>query len=250
MAIMTDKKDACNHDAVSSRTGGLYGRSENMSGLKRTYIHGMRQPGTENAGNSVSVSGSRVLDITLQSRPLAGVLYSVSRDACGELFPVYIGRNTIGSDPVSDIYLNEETVSASHAVLLIRSLPGDGGTRLLTMSLTDYDSAYGTEVNGVRLGYDRMPLKGNEIIRIGRSYFFLFIPIDPVPYGLGEVEGFISTSRFENRPVSIADSSDIYAPLRNEPVYPSAVGEEDERTFYGRTYARKEDHSSKKTIGN
>ena len=41
--------------------------------------------------------------VRLQNRPLIGVLYSISAGIEGELFPVYVGRNTIGSDPSCDI---------------------------------------------------------------------------------------------------------------------------------------------------
>lgn len=238
------------HNRQPEPAGGMYGPSSDAPGIKRTYIQGMKPREEVRENEPDADAHGRVRELMLQSRPLAGVLYSVSRDFCGEIFPVYAGRNTIGSAPSSDIYLSENTVSPNHAVLLVRNITDESGKRLVTMNLTDYDSEYGTEVNGVRLGYDRETLKGGEIIRIGASYFFIFVALDPVPYGLGQVPDFHAVKRFVNRPAAVAAPGDIYMPVPNEPVYPTAVGEEDERTFYGRTYAKKEDHSSKKTIDN
>lgn len=233
---------------------GLYGRSENRKDIKRTYIQGMG-PSRQEDNNIVEVlKDNRNILLKLQQRPIAGLLYSVSRDVCGEIFPVYVGRNTIGSSPASDVYLNEETVSDEHAVLLIRSLVDKDGKRVVTMNITDSGSEFGTAVNGKGLDYDRANLKGNDIIQIGNSYFFLFIPLDPSAYGLGQVEGFCSTERVSNLelPVNpnVVLSAEEYIPIRmkNEPICPSVVGEADERTFYGRSFAKKEDHSSNKTI--
>lgn len=234
---------------ASAATGGLYGRSEGRKDINRTYIQGMKPRATAGTDRAEQLPDERAVKITLQPRPIAGILYSVSRDVCGEIFPVYVGRNTIGCNPESDIYLNEETVSPNHAVLLVRSIQDGSGNRSVTMNITDYDSEFGTAVNGVKLGYDRQSLQGNEIIQIGNGFYFIFVPLDPVPYGLGQVQGFVSTPRFNAEPSPVERmNEDIYMPAPNEPVYPTSVGEADENTFYGRTYAKKEDHSSKKTI--
>lgn len=246
---MDQKTVISNSRNNSSNVGDFYGRSESNPNIKRTYIQGMK-PREENKSTNESVADERQVRIKLQNRPIAGVLYSVSRDVCGEMFPVYVGRNTIGSDPQSDIYLSEETVSPNHAVLLIRQICNEDGERQVTMNITDYDSEYGTAVNGQALGYDRQTLKGNEIIQIGNSYYFLFVALDAAPYGLGQVPGFAPIPRQDSEPAPFQPINEIYMPVRNEPIYPSVVGQEDERTFYGRTYAKKEDHSAKKTIGN
>ncbi|MDE5646083.1 MAG: FHA domain-containing protein [Muribaculaceae bacterium] len=239
------------HDQVGAAgaKGGLYGRTSGSADIRRTYIHGMKRSDSCSSPREASRVNDRETQIILQPRPLAGVLYTVSRDLCGELFPVYAGRNTIGSDPRSDIYLSEATVSASHAVLLVRILAGSDGERVITMSYTDYDSEFGSSVDGAECGYDSVPLRGNEIIRIGRSYRFIFLPLDHIRHGLVIEEGFMSVPREKSGPVK-PDFIPSHDTRRDDgAVYPSAVGEEDERAFYGRTYARKEDHSSKKTIG-
>lgn len=239
-----------NANPVASQGNALYGRTPGKPDIKRTYIQGMKPRRDVSGNNPDAASGSepdtRALNISLQGRPIAGVLFSVSRDNMGELFPVYVGRNTIGSEAECDIYLTEETVSPNHAVLLVRMLPNASGGRTMNMSITDYDSDFGTAVNGMKLGYDRQSLAGREVIQIGNSYQFLFIPLDAQNHGLVQIPGFIATPRKEMR--SSLPATGFYAPATEEEIYPSAVGEEDERTFYGRTYAKKEDHSSKKTI--
>ena len=231
----------------SQGASGLYGRSAGRKDINRTYIQGMKpRHDPDDVNNEEAGAPSRAVHIDLQPRPLAGVLYSVSGDDCGEIFPVYVGRNTIGSEPDCDVYLSERTVSPNHAVLLVRIITNDGN-RHVTMNLTDYDSAFGTSVNGVRLGYDRESLQGNEIIQIGVSYRFVFIPLDAEAYGLGQEPGFEAVRRVENRPAPHVAAPDSFMTV-DDTVYPNAVGEAEERTFYGRSYARKEDHSSKKTI--
>lgn len=226
----------------------LYGRSAESANIKRTFIQGMK-PRTEEGNNDSANNAEpdhRVRNIELQERPLAGILYSVSADGCGEIFPLYVGRNSIGSKSDSDVYLTEQTVSPSHAILLIRVIETEAG-RNVTMSITDYDSEYGTAVNGYRLGYDREQLHGNEIIQIGNAYSFVFIPLDAMAYGLGTAKGFVPVPRKENHPAP--HPADPISRLQADTdIYPTSVGASDEHAFYGRSVAKKEDHSSKKTF--
>lgn len=223
----------------------MYGPSEGKAGINRTYIQGMK-PRSEAKPDAPAdpANDKRVRHIDLQGRPVAGVLYSVSQDSLGELFPVYVGRNTIGSHHESDVYLSERTVSPNHAVLLVRIIENQG-QRLVTMSLTDYDSEFGTSINGVRLGYDREQLRGGEIIQIGNAYQFVFFPLDAVAYGLAQINNFVAIPRKENRPAPPSVSIEI---PREEEIFPTSVGEAEERNFYGRSQAQKVDHSSKKTL--
>lgn len=232
----------------SSNQEGFYGRSSNSAGLNRTYIQGMKPKIVDPVSKSPVEQDTRALRINLQSRPLAGILYSVSRDNCGELFPLYAGRNTIGSSPECDVYLSEETVSPNHAVLLIRSVVTENGENVVTMSITDYDSEYGTIVDGNKMGYDREHLCGNEIIEIGCGYKFLFVPLNATKFGLSMSSEFIATPRMDEIQMSGMSVNNYQPNPSVAEIYPNVVGESEERTFYGRTYAKKEDHSSKKTI--
>lgn len=230
--------------------GGMYGPSVNSANIKRTYIAGLKPNGEVSSSaqdeNTSKKEDRRIVEIHLQERPLAGVLYSVSGGNLGEIFPVYAGRNTIGGAPESDIYLSECSVSSNHAVLLVRIL-SENGTPVVKMSITDYDSEYGTYVCGNRMGFDKEPLYGNELIQIGGAYQFLFVPLNPFANGMAPSTAFSPVPRKDTTGIRRL-SEDSYAPYVDTTVYPSAVGEEYERTFYGRTLAKKEDHSAKKTI--
>lgn len=214
----------------------------------RTFIPGMRRK-TEEADSSSdnNLPPTQPLQIELQARPLAGVLYSVSRDNCGEIFPVYVGRNIIGCEPESDVYLTEETVSPQHALLLIRMIPMKDSSKKVTMSITDSGSDFGTAVNGEQITDDIQSLAAGDVIQIGNSYQFAFIPLDADVYGLAPSSSFVPTPREENRPINTNDYLSFMLPIDNN-VYPDAVGEAEEALFYGRSKKKKEDHSNKKTL--
>ena len=57
--------------------------------------------------------------VVATSRPVIGFLYSVSRTAGGEYWPVCLGENTIGRADDCDVCLKEMTVSEHHAIRLI-----------------------------------------------------------------------------------------------------------------------------------
>ena len=108
--------------------------------------------------------------IKVQSRPLVGVMYSISAGVEGELFPVYIGRNSIGSDLSCDICLQERTVSCQHAILLARMQTNEDGEQYLHILLSYDNSEYGTYVNGDSLMGERMICTNGDVITIGRNY--------------------------------------------------------------------------------
>lgn len=213
----------------------------------RTYIPGMKRKASGASGADQSAE-SQAVRIDLQTRPVAGVLFSVSRDNCGELFPVYIGRNTIGNSPQSDVYLSEASVAPEHALILIRKIEMPDGSKKITMTISDTGSEFGTFVNNEELEDDIVPIKAGDIIRIGSAYNFQFVPLDADIAGLFKSTNFRATPRVENRPVVTEDYRLYMVPRADEKVYPNVVGEEDEFTFYGRTKEKTEDHSSKKTL--
>ncbi len=219
--------------------------------IRRTCIQGMSskpQGGTEDAKKG------RAVRLNLQSRPLAAILYSISHDALGEIFPIYVGRNTIGSDPEMDVYLPEESVSPCHAIILIRHVPDADGNIKVTMNICDSDSQNGTIVNDTQVSYDRESLYGNEIITIGKAYRFLFIPLH------GDIDGRLYVDpefkALERKDLQDGGNVIITANLyeTNTPkakeIYPNAVGESEEATFYGRTKPKVADNSSNLTIDN
>lgn len=152
----------------------FYKPSGNVKNTNRTYVPDLyRQVASEMQaevdGTQDSVDSEQHV-ITLQRRPIVGVLYSISAGIEGELFPVYVGRNTIGSDPSCDICLRETSVSALHAILLTRKQTDAAGREFVNVILSDSNSAYGTGVNNERLNFDRVQCTNGDIISIGQNY--------------------------------------------------------------------------------
>ncbi|MBR2016637.1 MAG: FHA domain-containing protein [Prevotella sp.] len=108
--------------------------------------------------------------VRIQKRPLIGVLYSISAGIDGELFPLYVGRNTIGSDMSCDICLRESSVSAQHGILLARKQTNAQGEEYISVTLSDTNSSYGTCVNGERLNFEKLTCSNGDIISIGQNY--------------------------------------------------------------------------------
>lgn len=245
---MSQKTRIDSRVAPDNTANTLYAQSEGNGALNRTFIPGMKRKNlAEDKASQESSAAGDSFRLEFQSRPVAGILYSISRSQLGEIFPVYVGRNTIGNNPEADIYLSEATVAPNHGLLLIRMITFPDGSVKVTMSISDQGSEYGTRINGVRLDEEVSSLSPNDLITVGNAYQFLFIPLDPKVSGLYVAEDFQATPRVENRPVINTDYLNYISAVDNT-VYPNAVGEADEQAFYGRSVKAKEDHSSKKTI--
>lgn len=125
-----------------------------------------------------------------KNKPIVGFLYSVSRTAFGEYWPLYQGVNTIGRDASSDIQLSESTVSGSHAELVVRKMKNPES---LLISITDTRSTCGTMVNGESLGFAPHECKNWDVITVGESYELLLIVVDTADLGLMEKPDFAAT---------------------------------------------------------
>lgn len=166
--------------------GSLYSRSGDDS--QRTYVPGMRQQHSQSLPNNSVVSSPMVQNqsmnnrqITMQERVIVGVLFSISRGLLGEMFPVYLGKNIIGQSSNCDISLGEKTVSPEHAILHVRKT--DTG---YDSSITDFNSTFGTSVNETDARYETIPVKENDIIKIGSHYQFVVKFFEMEQYGLTE----------------------------------------------------------------
>lgn len=173
----------------------FYKPSGTIKDTNRTYVPDMyRQVAAEmreeeNGQNSPSLPTHVV---RLQNRPLVGVLYSISGGIEGELFPVYVGRNTIGSDLSCDICLRETSVSAQHGILLARKQTNVQGNEYINVILSDTNSSYGTCVNGERLNFEKIICTDGDVISIGQNYVLvlsLFNALDKltVAYGFDRI---------------------------------------------------------------
>ncbi|MBQ3769504.1 MAG: FHA domain-containing protein [Prevotella sp.] len=156
-----------------------------------TVVSGMTDQvaGTPNQGaQSVAEPQQPKRPITT-GKPVVGFLYSVSRTAAGEYWPLQIGQNTIGQSPDCDIMLPEGTVSSEHAVLVVRKMKKP---EKVIASLSDARSTNGTMLNGESLGFSAVECKNGDIITIGDNYELLLILIDAPTLGLSVSENFIA----------------------------------------------------------
>ena len=128
-------------------------------------------------------------------KPVVGFLYSISRTAAGEFWPLYQGQNTIGKGPNCDIQLPEGTVSQEHAVVMVRKMKNP---EKVIASVTDARSTNGTMLNGQSLGFSAEECKNGDIITIGDNYELYLVLIDPASLGLKVSEKFINVELEED----------------------------------------------------
>lgn len=198
--------------------GSLYSRSEDDN--QRTFVPGVnKQPLPTPAKGSVISNIPQIASpqingrkIVFQERVVVGVLFSISRDLLGEIFPLYLGKNIIGQSVNCDIILNENNVSNEHAILHIKK---NGNN--YESSITDYNSTYGTRVNEIDARYDTVPVKENDILVIGNHYKFIVKLFEVERYGLTEEEDFEdSNSNSISQGLEDAANVDFYKPSSKE----------------------------------
>lgn len=211
-------------------------------------------PGHNGAKGSSNISGadtSAMRDcksIRLQGRMIAGVLYSVSRNLLGEIFPVYIGKNIIGSGPDCDICLRERSVYDSHAILLVRKLTDENGVTHTTVSLSEIAPGAGTKLNGTMLEYDRMYCNSGDAIQIGDNYHLSLHLLSPETTGMGVSDEFDPLPELEETKSAFFEAGPEASMYGEAPSYRDTIGEDDERSFYAPSKAKQKDHLSTKTI--
>lgn len=219
-----DYENLGNTELDDSLYGSLYSRSEVSD--NRTYIPdvskslgGLGQEVMPQREPSLGqANGNR--QVSLQNRVVVGVLFSISHGLLGEIFPLYLGRNVIGQTINCDICLKEKSVSSEHAILYIRK---DGNTAQLNMTITDYNSTYGTTVNEMDARYETLPINENDVLTIGKHYQFLVKVFDVENARLTEDMGFeelTDNSMGTGYPYEEATnqnvSNDFYTPTQNK----------------------------------
>ena len=125
---------------------------------------------------------------SLNTKPVVGFVYSISRQGVGEYWPLHVGANTIGSASNCDICLREATVSAEHAVLVVRKMKNPEKT---IASIADARSTNGTMVNGESLGFSAVECINGDVITIGENYELVLLLIDTKALGLKVAENFM-----------------------------------------------------------
>lgn len=145
-------------------------------------------------------------------KPIIGFLYSISKSASGEFWPLRIGSNNIGRSADCDICLGEATVSEQHAVLVIRQMKNP---EKIIASICDARSTCGTMINGESLGFDQRECFNGDIITIGEHYDLYFILIDAKQIGLNVCRDFMGTQAIANQASSTPNANPYAAPAFN-----------------------------------
>lgn len=127
-------------------------------------------------------------------KPIMGFLFSVSRTALGEYWPLYVGPNTIGRNASNSICLSETSVSDNHATIVIRQMQNNGVANGIFVFVQDIGSTCGTMLNGSTLGFNPEECHSGDIITIGMNYELYLILVDPVALGLAPKAEFSAAS--------------------------------------------------------
>lgn len=242
-----------NNDSFYKPTG-------NVKDTNRTYVPDMYRQVAEEMREENQNEQQPVLSPThvvkLQNRPLVGVLYSISAGIEGELFPVYVGRNTIGSDLSCDICLRETSVSGLHGILLARKQTNEGGDEFINVILSDNNSSYGTSVNGERLNFERIVCSDGDVITIGQNYVLvlsLFNALDKLTVSCG----FDRIPELKQMAEEVPSSDSLDNLLIDTPISPKEnhsanitqeVSEKKSFDFYKPTKKQNQDHYNNQTI--
>lgn len=107
-------------------------------------------------------------------RKIVGVLVTYSWSDQGQIFPVYEGRNRIGSDPAQcDIVIpQDDTLSSVNSHIIYRK----------SFTIGDDVSMGGTDVDGEPVEVAFVPLRNYARIRTGSTHF-TFITVQPPAEG-------------------------------------------------------------------
>ncbi|WP_421800205.1 FHA domain-containing protein [Haliscomenobacter sp.] len=147
---------------------------------------------------------------TTAKRKVLGFLVSYSKEAAGEFWPIYIGKNKIGSDSSNDIVLKEGAVSSEHAILNARRIEATGNQKEeLIFIISDTNSNNGTAVNDLDLHHSNNYKSLNQFdqIKIGH-YRLLFLCIDTKALNLTTDPDFIDLESVQLEDIGSSDYSE------------------------------------------
>lgn len=183
--------------AGSSSNPNFYSRGDRPAAARGTVVPGMN-PGnnpTAQVTDSPAAPHQPKSSFVYTGKPVVGFLYSVSRTAAGEFWPLHIGQNTIGQSETCDIVLPEGTVSGEHAVIVVRKMKKP---EKVIASISDARSTNGTMINGESLGFTAEECKNGDVITIGDCYELYLILVDTAELGLSVSENFIPVAADED----------------------------------------------------
>lgn len=241
----------------------FYKPSGNVKDTNRTYVPDLyRQVAAEMQAEEIGdqskdSSSSHVLK--LQNRQIIGVLYSISAGIEGEMFPIYIGRNTLGSDLSCDICLRETSVSAFHGILLARKQIDEGGEEYINVILSDNNSVYGTCVNGERLSFEKVECFDGDVLSVGQNYVLIISLFNAI----NKLRVAVGFDRMPDDPQNVGELKEPQTEMPEMTINKSSLSpqnsdhstnitaepqEESTADFYKPTKQEKQDHYNNKTI--
>jgi len=100
--------------------------------------------------------------VSKSKRKLGAWLVTYSHDENGDGYPLFFGKNEIGRNKINDISITDDTMSGHHATILLR------GPEVI---LNDNLSTSGTYVNDMSKTVDKIFLKDNDVIKMGKTLF-------------------------------------------------------------------------------
>lgn len=139
---------------------------------------------------------------TAKSRKsIVAILYSISNHGIGELWPLYIGKNSIGRSTTNSVVLSEESVSKEHAVIYIH-MTKEGCFHVKTK---DCGSTLGTLLNGNEIGFNVVECSNGDVLSFA-NYEVALIVLYPDQLNIHECPNFKKPERED----SCVDASVIY----------------------------------------
>lgn len=187
-----DFEQSGNYQQEGDLLGNLYrptSDKEDVKEIPRTIMAGSQdefpKEASGNQPEGVVTDPNRCLK--LQDRVVVGVLFSNSRTMLGDVFPVYLGKNIIGSDKSCEICLGEESVAPFHAQLIVRKL---GSPDLYEVSLNAVSEQNNVAVNSNRIFTVESIVTENDILRIGEHSDLILRLFAPETYSLQENPDF------------------------------------------------------------
>lgn len=174
-------EDDYSYSGSSSRTstGKPFSKSTKSSG-NGTVISGLEEDKPSSTSNRTNA----------KAKPVVGILYSVSRTAYGEFWPLYLGPNRIGRNSDNDVTLCEGTVSGNHALLTV--LKDDEG---IYAAIKNVEGVNGVKLNGKSIRLNEKECNNMDVITVGKNYELLLLLVDCEKYGLIPSEDFIEDKK-------------------------------------------------------
>ena len=167
---------------MAQKTRAMYSRGD-FSGYGKTIVPGIDE-GLK--GKPTSNGEGQKERPMASSEPVAGFLYSISRTAAGEYWPLHLGENTIGRDSSNDICLPEMTVSGQHATLVIRRMKTTN-EYLADIYVKGVNGAFVNETEVLR----EAECNDGDFITIGDNYVLYLIILNPFKLNMKVSESFV-----------------------------------------------------------